>query len=138
MALNQGLRGAMEADPGVLVMGADVGKLGGVFRITDGLEKDFGEQRVLDTPLAESGIIGTAVGLAIARVPAGVRDPVRRFRLPGVRPDRVATGEAALPHPGVRSQMPVGSGSRSAAASARWSTTRNRPSPSFATSQACG
>jgi pyruvate dehydrogenase E1 component beta subunit len=55
----------MEADPKVLVMGEDVGKLGGVFRITDGLQKDFGEQRVLDTPLAESGIIGTAVGLAI-------------------------------------------------------------------------
>jgi 2-oxoisovalerate dehydrogenase E1 component beta subunit len=64
-ALNQGLRAAMEADPKVIVMGEDVGKLGGVFRITDGLQKDFGEQRVLDTPLAESGIIGTAVGLAI-------------------------------------------------------------------------
>ena len=64
-ALNTGLRAALEADPKVLVMGEDVGKLGGVFRITDGLAKDFGEQRVLDTPLAESGIIGTAVGLAI-------------------------------------------------------------------------
>ncbi|MET8847206.1 alpha-ketoacid dehydrogenase subunit beta [Amycolatopsis sp. NPDC004625] len=64
-ALNQGLRRAMEEDPKVLIMGEDVGKLGGVFRITDGLQKDFGEQRVLDTPLAESGIIGTAVGLAV-------------------------------------------------------------------------
>ena len=64
-ALNSGLRAAMEADPKVIVMGEDVGRLGGVFRITDGLQKDFGEQRVLDTPLAESGIIGTAVGLAI-------------------------------------------------------------------------
>jgi 2-oxoisovalerate dehydrogenase E1 component beta subunit len=64
-ALNHGLRAAMERDPKVLVMGEDVGKLGGVFRITDGLQKDFGEQRVLDTPLAESGIIGTAIGLAI-------------------------------------------------------------------------
>lgn len=64
-ALNMGLRKAMEADPKVLLMGEDVGKLGGVFRITDGLQKDFGEQRVLDTPLAESGIIGTAVGLAV-------------------------------------------------------------------------
>ncbi|MGE3287805.1 MAG: alpha-ketoacid dehydrogenase subunit beta [Pseudonocardia sp.] len=64
-ALNDGLRAAMERDPKVIVMGEDVGKLGGVFRITDGLQKDFGEQRVLDTPLAESGIIGTAVGLAI-------------------------------------------------------------------------
>ncbi|WP_281689947.1 alpha-ketoacid dehydrogenase subunit beta [Pseudonocardia thermophila] len=64
-AINEGLRAAMERDPKVLVMGEDVGKLGGVFRVTDGLQKDFGEQRVLDTPLAESGIIGTAVGLAI-------------------------------------------------------------------------
>ncbi|MBP2475665.1 pyruvate dehydrogenase E1 component beta subunit [Crossiella equi] len=64
-ALNLGLRAAMEADPKVVVMGEDVGKLGGVFRVTDGLQKDFGEQRVLDTPLAESGIIGTAIGLAL-------------------------------------------------------------------------
>jgi 2-oxoisovalerate dehydrogenase E1 component beta subunit len=55
----------MEADPKVLVMGEDVGKLGGVFRVTDGLQKDFGEDRVIDTPLAESGIIGTAIGLAL-------------------------------------------------------------------------
>jgi pyruvate dehydrogenase E1 component beta subunit len=64
-AINIGLRRAMERDPKVLIMGEDVGKLGGVFRITDGLQKDFGEDRVIDTPLAESGIIGTAVGLAI-------------------------------------------------------------------------
>jgi pyruvate dehydrogenase E1 component beta subunit len=64
-ALNEGLRKAMEADPKVLIMGEDVGRLGGVFRVTDGLQKDFGEDRVIDTPLAESGIIGTAVGLAI-------------------------------------------------------------------------
>jgi 2-oxoisovalerate dehydrogenase E1 component beta subunit len=64
-ALNNGLRKAMEDDPKVVIMGEDVGKLGGVFRITDGLHKDFGEDRVIDTPLAESGIIGTAVGLAM-------------------------------------------------------------------------
>ena len=63
--LNAGLRKAMEDDPKVLVMGEDVGTLGGVFRITDGLQKDFGEDRVIDTPLAEAGILGTAVGLAI-------------------------------------------------------------------------
>ena len=60
-----GLRKAMEADDKVLIMGEDVGKLGGVFRITDGLQKDFGEDRVIDSPLAESGIVGTAVGLAM-------------------------------------------------------------------------
>jgi pyruvate dehydrogenase E1 component beta subunit len=64
-AINEGLRKAMEADPKVLIMGEDVGRLGGVFRVTDGLQKDFGEDRVIDTPLAESGIVGTAVGLAI-------------------------------------------------------------------------
>jgi pyruvate dehydrogenase E1 component beta subunit len=64
-ALNEGLRKALENDPKVVIMGEDVGKLGGVFRITDGLQKDFGDARVIDTPLAESGIIGTAVGLAM-------------------------------------------------------------------------
>jgi 2-oxoisovalerate dehydrogenase E1 component beta subunit len=63
--ITMGLRKAMEDDPKVLVMGEDVGKLGGVFRVTDGLQKDFGEDRVIDTPLAESGIIGTAIGLAL-------------------------------------------------------------------------
>jgi 2-oxoisovalerate dehydrogenase E1 component beta subunit len=64
-ALNEGLRKALENDPKVLIMGEDVGKLGGVFRVTDGLQKDFGEARVVDTPLAESGIVGTAIGLAL-------------------------------------------------------------------------
>ena len=64
-ALNLGLRRAMEADDKVIIMGEDVGKLGGVFRVTDGLQKDFGEVRVIDTPLAESGIVGTAIGLAM-------------------------------------------------------------------------
>ena len=64
-ALNEGLRKALESDPKALIMGEDVGKLGGVFRVTDGLQKDFGEARVIDTPLAESGIVGTAIGLAL-------------------------------------------------------------------------
>lgn len=64
-AINASLRASMEADPKVLVMGEDVGKLGGVFRVTDGLQKDFGEERVIDTPLAESGIVGTAIGMAL-------------------------------------------------------------------------
>ncbi|GHJ30056.1 2-oxoisovalerate dehydrogenase subunit beta [Streptomyces hygroscopicus subsp. sporocinereus] len=64
-AINASLRTALESDPKVLIMGEDVGKLGGVFRVTDGLQKDFGEDRVIDTPLAESGIVGTAIGLAL-------------------------------------------------------------------------
>jgi len=64
-ALNLGLRRALEDDPKVILMGEDIGRLGGVFRITDGLQKDFGDDRVIDTPLAESGIVGTAVGLCL-------------------------------------------------------------------------
>ncbi|NHC46543.1 alpha-ketoacid dehydrogenase subunit beta [Motilibacter aurantiacus] len=64
-AIGMGLRRALEDDPKTLVMGEDVGQLGGVFRVTDGLLKDFGEARVIDTPLGEAGIIGTAVGLAL-------------------------------------------------------------------------
>lgn len=64
-AINAGLRKAMEDDDKVIVMGEDVGKLGGVFRVTDGLQKDFGDARVIDTPLAESGIVGTAIGMAL-------------------------------------------------------------------------
>ena len=63
-AINSGLRRALEDDPKVVLMGEDIGTLGGVFRVTDGLQKDFGKDRVMDTPLAEAGIVGTAVGLA--------------------------------------------------------------------------
>ncbi|MEO7124077.1 MAG: alpha-ketoacid dehydrogenase subunit beta [Lacisediminihabitans sp.] len=63
-AINSGLRRALEDDPKVLLMGEDIGTLGGVFRVTDGLQRDFGDRRVMDAPLAESGILGTAVGLA--------------------------------------------------------------------------
>jgi 2-oxoisovalerate dehydrogenase E1 component beta subunit len=64
-AINHGLRKALEQSPKVLLMGEDIGALGGVFRVTDGLQKDFGQERVVDTPLAESGIVGTAIGLAL-------------------------------------------------------------------------
>ncbi|MEV8025156.1 alpha-ketoacid dehydrogenase subunit beta [Microbacterium sp. NPDC080220] len=63
-ALNAAMRRALTDDDRVLVMGEDIGRLGGVFRITDGLQAEFGPRRVVDTPLAESGIVGTAVGLA--------------------------------------------------------------------------
>jgi pyruvate dehydrogenase E1 component beta subunit len=64
-SITNGLRKAMEHDPKVVLIGEDIGKLGGVFRITEHLQKDFGEERVIDSPLAESGIVGTAVGMAL-------------------------------------------------------------------------
>lgn len=64
-AINEGLRAAMAADESVLLMGEDIGPLGGVFRVTDRLQADFGSARVLDTPLAEAGIVGSAIGLAL-------------------------------------------------------------------------
>ena len=63
-ALNEGLRRALAGDDKVVLMGEDIGTLGGVFRITDGLKAEFGADRVVDTPLSEAGIMGTAVGLA--------------------------------------------------------------------------
>ena len=64
-AINLGLRRALADDDKVLLMGEDIGTLGGVFRVTEGLKAEFGENRILDTPLAESGIVGTAIGLAM-------------------------------------------------------------------------
>jgi 2-oxoisovalerate dehydrogenase E1 component beta subunit len=64
-AINAGLRRAMTENDRVLLMGEDIGPLGGVFRVTEGLQAEFGPQRVIDTPLAESGIVGTAIGLAL-------------------------------------------------------------------------
>jgi pyruvate dehydrogenase E1 component beta subunit len=64
-ALNAGLRKALGGDDKVLLMGEDIGPLGGVFRVTEGLQAEFGTKRVFDTPLAESGIVGTAIGLAM-------------------------------------------------------------------------
>ena len=64
-ALNDALRIEMRRDPRVVVLGEDVGRFGGVFRVTEGLQKEFGPDRCIDTPLAESGIVGTAIGMAL-------------------------------------------------------------------------
>jgi len=64
-AVNDALRVEMRRDPDVVVLGEDVGRFGGVFRATQGLEQEFGADRVIDTPLAEGGIVGTAVGMAL-------------------------------------------------------------------------
>ncbi|HSF86057.1 MAG TPA: pyruvate dehydrogenase (acetyl-transferring) E1 component subunit alpha [Acidimicrobiia bacterium] len=65
-ALNAAMHEAMEADPAMLIQGEDVGLTGGVFRITERLQQEYGEERVIDTPLNESGIVGTAIGMAIS------------------------------------------------------------------------
>lgn len=64
-ALQSGLRNALRFDDDVMLMGEDIGRLGGVFRVTQGLQEEFGEDRVLDTPLSETGILGTAIGMAL-------------------------------------------------------------------------
>ena len=64
-AITEGLRAAMTQDSSVMLMGEDIAQLGGVFRVTEGLQEEFGPNRVIDTPLAESGIVGTAIWLAL-------------------------------------------------------------------------
>ncbi|MFD8632441.1 alpha-ketoacid dehydrogenase subunit beta [Streptomyces sp. NPDC059533] len=93
-AINEALRAAMAHDPKVLIMGEDVGRLGGVFRITDGLQKEFGEERVMDTPLAESGIVGTAIGLALRGYRPVVEIQFDGFVFPGY--DQIVTQLAKM------------------------------------------
>lgn len=64
-AINSALRGALQEDENVLLIGEDIGSLGGVFRVTQGLREEFGADRVLDAPLSETGILGTAIGMAL-------------------------------------------------------------------------
>lgn len=82
-AINEGLRAAMRNDDRVLLLGEDIGQLGGVFRVTDGLQAEFGSARVLDTPLAESGIVGSAIGLAMAGYRAVIEIQFDGFIFPG-------------------------------------------------------
>src|SRR5690625_1677165 len=105
-AINLGLRRALEQDPSVLGMGEDIGALGGVFRVTDGLEKDFGATRVVATPLAESGIVGTAIGLAMAGYRPVCEIQFDGFIFPGF--DQITTQLAKLRYRSQgRVQVPV-------------------------------
>lgn len=105
-ALNAGLRAALAADDHVLLMGEDIGRLGGVFRVTEGLQAEFGDRRVLDTPLAESGIVGTAIGLAMAGFRPVIEIQFDGFVFPAF--DQITTQLAKMTnrHEGVL-QMPV-------------------------------
>src|SRR5660398_75475 len=82
-AIDQALLQEMEADDQVVVLGEDVGRDGGVFRVTEGLVERFGEERVIDTPLAESGIVGVSIGMALAgyRPVAEISEPTRLRRI---------------------------------------------------------
>ena len=93
-ALNAGLRAALANDPKVLLMGEDIGPLGGVFRITEGLQAEFGKHRVMDTPLAESGIVGTAIGLAMGGYRPVLEIQFDGFIFPGF--DQITTQLAKL------------------------------------------
>lgn len=93
-ALNTALRDAMSGDERVLVFGEDVGALGGVFRITDGLTRDFGEQRCFDTPLAEAGIVGFAVGMAMGGYRPVIEMQFDAFAYPGF--EQIASHVAKL------------------------------------------
>ncbi|MCC2594075.1 alpha-ketoacid dehydrogenase subunit beta [Tessaracoccus sp. OS52] len=105
-ALTLGLRRSLQADPKVLLMGEDIGKLGGVFRITEGLQAEFGENRVIDTPLAESGIVGTAIGLAMRGYRPVVEIQFDGFVFPAF--DQIVTQVAKLhARTAGRTRMPI-------------------------------
>ena len=93
-ALNAGLRKALADDDRVILMGEDIGPLGGVFRVTEGLQNEFGPKRVIDTPLAEAGIVGTAIGLALRGYRPVVEIQFNGFIFPGF--DQITTQLAKL------------------------------------------
>ena len=125
-ALNAALRDAMAEDPDVVVFGEDVGPLGGVFRVTDGLAAQFGEDRVWDSPLAESGIVGTAIGMAMYGMRPVVEMQFDAFSYPAFEQIVSPRGQDAQPHTRHGSRCRSSSGSRTPAASAGWSTTPTR------------
>ena len=125
-AVNDALRVEMRRDPRVVVLGEDVGKFGGVFRATEGLQDEFGPDRCIDTPLAEAGIIGTAIGMALYGLRPVPEIQFADFIYPAF--DQIVNELAKFRY---RSggEYPARSSSarRSAAASAAATTTRSRP-----------
>ena len=94
-ALNSAMDVMMARDPSVVVMGEDVGYFGGVFRVTDGLQRKYGEHRVLDSPISEGGIVATAIGMAVNGLRPVAEIQFADYIYPAVRPDR----ERARAHP---------------------------------------
>ena len=112
-AISSALRDELRADERVLVMGEDIGVFGGAFKVTDGFIEEFGADRVMDTPLAESAIIGCAVGAAVVGHAPGVRDAVLGLHLLRLRPARQRRRQDALPPgPGRADHRPAALGRR--------------------------
>ena len=86
-ALNSAMDIMLARDPNVVMLGEDIGYFGGVFRVTDGLQRKYGEHRVLDTPIAEGAIVGAAIGMGVNGLRPGGGSAVRRLHLSGLRPD---------------------------------------------------
>ena len=99
-AINSAHDVMMEKDPDIVVMGEDVGYFGGVFRATEGLQKKYGTNRVFDTPIAEGGIIGVAIGMAAYGLRPVAEIQFADYIYPAHRPDRLRGGAHALSHRG--------------------------------------
>ncbi len=135
-AINEGLRATLNNNPRSLLMGEDIGALGGVYRVTDGLIAEFGADRVVDTPLAESGIIGTAIGLSLRGYQPVCEIQFDGFVFPGFNQ---ITTQLAKMHSRSNGNLTFlsSSGSPTAAASARSSTTPNHRRRCSPTRPAC-
>ena len=97
-AIGQAMMSEMEADPDVFLIGEDVGQFGGAFKVTKGFLEKFGPRRVVDTPIAETGIHRSGSRRRARRAAPDRRVPVRRLHLVRVRPHHQRDGEASLPH----------------------------------------
>ncbi len=131
-AINEALDLALSRDERVLVFGEDVGRLGGVFRVTEGLQAKHGEKRVFDTPLAESGILGMAIGLAMGGMRPVAEIQFAGFLYPAL--DQIlSTSAAGGTAPGDGWGFPWWCGPLTAGASTPPSSTPTPPRPSSAT-----
>ena len=106
-AVNDALRAEMKRDDRVVIMGEDVGKFGGVFRATQGLFQEFGSDRVFDTPLAEAGIIGSAIGMALYGMRPVPEIQFVDFISGTLAPGRTARGTSRLSGPRIRATGPL-------------------------------